>query len=226
MYIFLLACLPLVAIIACVANGKFYGKSFIPALAFGFVIGGILCCCRKFVFFNDYVWTEDFMPAGMHIWLHDVIIPLIISCVVYFLFDRDTITYKAAAVGPLMLGVYMALIPFTSIKGDDRITVFMIFGRPMLYAGMCLIMSRFAYFSAAFLRAKNVVLAVIFAIPAFAVLFVPAFVEALWYYTNDISYTLISALFAGGAILFYIFTGLKKGPEYDSEPVENNKISE
>ena len=154
MYIFLLSSIPLITIIACLANGKFSGKSFIPALAFGFVIGAIFCCIRKFVLFNDYIWTTNFVPAGMYIFTHDVFIPLLVSCVVYFIFDRDTITYKAAATGPLMLAVYMALIPFTSIEGVDRIDVFMIFGRPLLYAGMCLIMSRFAYFSMSFLKAK------------------------------------------------------------------------
>ncbi len=216
MYIFLLASIPLLTIAACLSNGKFSGKSFIPAVAFGFVIGALFCCVRKFVFFNDYVWTDNFFPAGLHILTHDVIVPLLVSCVVYFLFSRDTITYKAASTGPLMLSFYMVLIPFTSIEGVDRIDLFMIFGRPMLYAGMCLVMSRFAYFSMSFLRAKNIVLSVLFLIPSLAVLIVPPFTEALWYYTGDRIYTLFSLVFAGCSLFFYIITGLKKGPEYEA----------
>lgn len=204
MYIFLLACIPLVLLLVCCSNGTYSWKSFIPAIVFGFLVAFVFCVFKKFIVFNKYTWTMDMVPAIMNLLVYNVIIPLLVCLAVMFIFDRSKIGYKAEAVAPLMLTYYAIMIPFDVLVGDDSIAPFMIYGKPLLYAGSVLFMSIFAALGVDSFKKRIYPVGAVCLVLALAINVVPAIVEAYWYYTDSSICILFAGIFAGAGLVVYL----------------------
>lgn len=214
MYTFLFACIPLIVLLVCCSSGKHNWKSFIPPVAIGGLVALVFYLSRKFVFFNRYTWTTDLASAVVHITVYDVIIPFVICMAVFCIFDRSKLVYKAESIAPLMLTFFAVMVPYNIISGDDGIASFMIFGKPLLYAGMPILVSVFATLGAEFVEKKQLVPGILFFVLGLPWLVVPAIVETLWYYSGNSVYIFVSAGFAVASVLIYlvvnIFRGMKK----------------
>ncbi len=206
MYTFLFACIPAFLLLVCFSNGKYSWKSFIPPVAIGFLVAFVFYICKKFMIFNRYVWTVDMVPAVLNGFVYDVLIPFLACLAAFFLFDRSKMRYKAEAVGPLMLMFYAFMVPFGILTGDDLLTPFMIYGKPLLFVGMVLFVSSFASLGVGFTfgERKLIPLGVLFFLLIVPVLFVPSLIEALWYYEGRFVFVIVSAVFAGLGLLLHL----------------------
>lgn len=211
MYTFLYASIPLILVLVCCANGTFSWKSFIPPVVFGFLVAFVFAFCKKFVIFNEYVWTDNSVAAMLHLWMFNVILPLVICMSVFCIFDRSGMSYKSASMSPMMLTFYSIMVPFVVMNGDDHLSMFMVYGKPLLYAGMVIFMGVFATMAVDSWTKKLYPLAIVFALVALAVTFVASIVEARWYYSGNSVYVLISVALCGAAVLVHIFQNVVKG---------------
>lgn len=211
MYTFLIACIPVFLLLICCLNKNFSWKSFIPAIAFGFLVAFGFYICRKFMIFTKYTWTTDPIAAVLDLFIYDALIPVAICMAVFFIFDRSSMAYKAEALAPLFMTFYAIMVPFYVLTGDDAISPFMIYGKPLLYAGMPVLVSVFASSGVGFIKKKVIPLAVVFFILALLVLLVPGIVEALWYYKGGIFHVVVAAVFAGISVAAYIVKNVITG---------------
>ncbi len=208
MYTFLFACIPVFILLYCTANARFNWKSFIPPLAFGFLVAFAFYIGKKFMIFNRYVWTTNSVAAIMNIVFFEVIVPLLACLLVFVIFDRSTVEYKAESLAPLVMTFFTVMVPFNVLNGDDRLSVFMIYAKPLLFAGMSVLLSVFASMAVEFFRKKNVPLGAAFVLLAVAIIFVPAVVETSWYYSGSFFYVIVSAIFATVSVAVYLARGI------------------
>ena len=205
MYTFLIAAIPLLLLILVTNNNSYSWKSFIPPIAFGLVIGIIYACVKKFFIFSDFIWTEDTTASMIHLLWTQGILPIIICLAVFLIFSRDSAVYKAESMGPMLAAFYAVLVPFTVISGPDKTTTFMLYGKPLLYAGMFILLSLFAALATAKATQKKIVIAIIFYIIALVQIPIPAIIENRWYYTMDSMSLTFSIVYAAIALFFYLF---------------------
>lgn len=205
MYTFLIAAIPLLLLILVTNNNSYSWKSFIPPIAFGLVIGMIYALVKKFFIYTSFIWTEDTNASFMHLLLTQTILPIVICLVVFLIFSRDSAVYKAESTGPMLAAFYAVVVPFTVISGPDKTTTFMIFGKPLVYAGMLILLSLFAALGTAKIAQKKIFIAIPFYIIALAQIPIPAFIENRWYYTMDGFCLTFSVIYAAIALFFYLF---------------------
>ena len=211
MYTFLLACIPVFLLLICCLNKNFSWKSFIPPIAFGFLVAFGFYICRKFMIFTKYTWTTDPVAAIFDLFIYDTLIPVAICTAVFCIFDRSTMAYKAEALAPLFMTFYAIMVPFYVLTGDDSITPFMIYGKPLLYVGMPVLVSVFASYGIDFIKKKLIPVGVVFFVLALAVLLVPGIVEGMWYYKGGIFHVVVAAVFAGISVAAYIVKNFVTG---------------
>ena len=208
MYTFLIAAIPLLLLILVTNNNSYSWKSFIPPIAFGLVIGIIYACVKKFFIFSDFIWTEDTTASMIHLLWTQAILPIIICLGVFLIFSRDSAVYKAESMGPMLAAFYAVLVPFTVISGPDKTTVFMLYGKPLLYAGMFILLSLFAALGTAKMAQKKIFIAIPFYIIALVQIPIPAIIENKWYYTMDSFCLTVSIIYAAIALGFYLFVNI------------------
>ena len=208
MYTFLIAAIPLLLLILVTNNNSFSWKSFIPPIAFGLTIGMIYALVKKFFIFSDFILTEDTNAGFIHLLLTQTILPIVLCLAAFLIFSRDSAVYKAESLGPMLAAFYAVVVPFTVISGPDKTTVFMNFGKPLLYSGMFILLSLFAALGTAKMAQKKIFIAIPFYIIALVQIPIPAFIENRLYYNMDSMSLTVSIAYAAIALFFYLFVNV------------------
>ncbi len=208
MHTFLIAAIPLLLLILVTNNNSYSWKSFIPPVAFGLFIGIVYAMVKKFFIFSDFIWTEDTSASLIHLLLTQTVLPIVICLVVFLIFSRDNAVYKAESLGPMLAAFYAVVVPYTVLSSPDKTTVFMNFGKPLLYSGMFILLSLFAALGTAKMAQKKIFIAVPFYIIALAQIPIPAIIESRWYYTMDGFCLTASIVYAAIALGFYLFVNI------------------
>ena len=208
MYTFLIAAIPLLLLILVTNNNSYSWKSFLPPIAFGLTIGMIYALVKKFFIFSDFILTEDTGASFIHLLLTQTILPIVLCLAAFLIFSRDSAVYKAESLGPMLAAFYAVVVPFTVISGPDKTTVFMNFGKPLLYSGMFILLSLFAALGTAKMAQKKIFIAIPFYIIALVQIPIPAFIENRLYYTMDSMSLTVSIAYAAIALFFYLFVNV------------------
>ncbi|MBP5359202.1 MAG: hypothetical protein J6Y69_08470 [Treponema sp.] len=208
MYTFLIASIPLLLLILVTNNNSFSWKSFIPPIAFGLTIGMIYALVKKFFIYSSFILTEDTNASFIHLLLTQTILPIVICLAAFLIFSRDSAVYKAESLGPMLAAFYAVVVPFSVISGPDKTTTFMLFGKPLLYSGMFILLSLFAALGTAKMAQKKIVIAIPFYLIALVQIPIPAFIENRWYYTMDSMSLTVSIAYAAIALFFYLFVNV------------------
>ncbi len=213
MYTFLILSIPLVLLIFCTSNSSYGWKSFVPPLAIGGVTGIVVSFVKKFLIFSRYTWTASAVSACMHLFLTQALLPFVLCYAVFLIFSRDSLAYKLESSGALMGSFFAVYIPFVVISGSDKAAFFLNFGKPLLYAGLCVWFAEWCALGASNLKNKKIVPAVCFFVIAALNLVVPAFAESHWYFSDSSAWTVFAVIYVALSICFYVF--LNRGqPDY------------
>ncbi|MBO7638308.1 MAG: hypothetical protein J6S91_04965, partial [Treponema sp.] len=154
------------------------------------------------------ILTEDTGASFIHLLLTQTILPIVLCLAAFLIFSRDSAVYKAESLGPMLAAFYAVVVPFTVISGPDKTTVFMNFGKPLLYSGMFILLSLFAALGTAKMAQKKIFIAIPFYIIALVQIPIPAFIENRWYYTMDSMSLTVSIAYAAIALFFYLFVNV------------------
>lgn len=207
MYAFLLLCLPCLTIYLMLTNRQYQFKSLIPPALTGLIASIAVCVIRGFFITYTHWWTDSFFATLIFIALRDTILPAIIMCALFFLFSKDTWTYKAASVTPLMGFFLSVYIPYLILSGSnmERHTAFMLFVKPVLIAAYLLALTVLVRHAVKSFTADNKRNGILYTAACIAVMFIPALTETLWYlHVIAILWISLAVLFTAGAIALYL----------------------
>ena len=216
MYAFLLLCLPCLSLYLMLANRQYSFKSFLPPALIGLITAIAVCAIRGFFITYTHLWTDSFFSTLIFVTLRDTLIPTVIMCGLFFLFSKDTWNYKSESVAPLMGFFLSVYIPFIILSGSnmEAHTAFMFLVKPLLIAAYILSLSVLVKKAVSSFSKNDKRFGLIFSAACLVLMFIPAFIEALWYlHFISILWIALTLIFVVEAVILYLFFNPKEVKE-------------
>ena len=134
MYLFMFLLFPLLLAAWC-----FYKKDahLIPAILLGLIAAVLVCGFRAFFLYSHRIIPYSFESNVWYLLIRQTLLPVILLYGIFFIWSKDTVSYKVEALFPLLVSFYMFYLPYTIVSASDHIyTTFPLFIKPVLFAVM------------------------------------------------------------------------------------------
>lgn len=184
MYSFLLLSIP--SLLVCYINSRkdYKARAFILPVLIGLFTGIIICFFKEFFIFSGKVHYLDFNSVFKNYFLGVTFIPSAFVMILLYL-SKDSFSYKAQAVFPLLAALHGIIIPYTVIKGSDTYSFFQLFSIPLLYILMDLHIT-LLFTRAEKLYPSNKVLAIVLAVLSLTAFLIPPYIITIWEIRNSV----------------------------------------
>lgn len=206
MYLFLIAFIPLFTIAITALEKNYKISSFAPQIIFSVFLATVVCCVREFFIYTSYEWKADVLSNFIYLFLWDALIPFVVLTILHYIFCKDESLYKAAALFPMLASFFAIYTPYTVISIIERHSLFLLFFKPVMYAGLCLYASVFAGIVALSSYKSKFFLFILAMILTAGLAAFPPLLQTFCYFNGEsiVTYGMAAAYTAISLILFII----------------------
>ena len=117
----------------------FYKKDthLIPVILLGLIAAVLVCGFRAFFLYAHRIVPYSFKSNVLYLLIRQTLLPVILLYGIFFIWSKDTVSYKVEALFPLLVSFYMLYLPYTIVSASDHVyTTFTLFIKPVLFAVM------------------------------------------------------------------------------------------
>ena len=112
-------------------------KHLTPAIVIGLVTAVLVCGFKAFFLYSHRIIPYSFESNILYLLVRQTLLPVVLIYGLFFLWSKDTVSYKVEALFPLLVSFYMLYLPYTIISTAENIyTTFPLFIKPVLFAVM------------------------------------------------------------------------------------------
>lgn len=205
MYSFLFLAIPSILVFYIFSNRKYSPRKFTVPFITALIAAVV------------FTFTKFFFVAEIHnikasIILHTLYLfrftatPVVCFAAMTFLLFKDEFEYKNEALTILLLTFYSIYLPFLTLRTGERKSFFMMITNPLLIMAMIIILNYSILTIKKGISEKRRTLISIGAVSILTALFMPPFIQAIWYFnTSFILLTVLSsAAIAAGAFMYTV----------------------
>lgn len=112
-------------------------KHLTPAIVIGLVTAVLVCGFKAFFLYSHRIIPYSFESNILYLLVRQTLLPVVLIYGLFFLWSKDTVSYKVEALFPLLVSFYMLYLPYTIISTAENIyTTFPLFIKPVLFVVM------------------------------------------------------------------------------------------
>lgn len=207
MYSFLFLSIPSVLVFYIFSNRKYSPRKFIIPFVSALTIA-IIFTFIKFLFVAEIHNIRASLVIHTLYLSRFTFTPVVFFAALTFFLLKDDLEYKNEALTILLLTFYSIFLPFLTLRTGEKKSFFMMIANPLLFLSMIIIINYAILTIKKGLAEKRRTLISIGSVVCVLALFMPPFIQAVWYFNTSLILLIALSVIttAAGAFMYAVKT--------------------